>query len=428
MTAFAILYLMLATGFFTFGSLTLGFTEQVGTQTCASYDHDAANIVVECDSSLETIHKDIADDQEGDSALTADDDDWILDANVLVGEGATLTLDTKGSWLRIMNAHGIIIDGGRLNINNSRVTSWSEEGDVINQNSEGTNERAFIQIRDSDGVLITHSEFGYLGYNDPGKRGFDVFGEPSSNIQIINSEFHHMWMAFYSREASDIVVNGSEYHHNVKYALDPHTGTNHMLITNNHLHHNPIGVICSFDCSDIVIEENVVHDNSKSGIFLSRNMYDSIVRNNTVYGEVIGIIVSESPNNEIVDNKIHASERGISLFNPINPDDGETEDNIIHNNTITGAEWGIAAIRSQDNVLENNDFSYVEFEYYMTDDSAIIIQNQTFNDYEIRGSGGTNVVEIADSGIVSMEDEINDSNSDSVREQLTHDILVVDSR
>lgn len=417
---------MLATGVFTFGPLTIGLTEQVDTQTCASYDHTTASIVIECDSSLETIYKDIADDQEGDSALTADDDDWILDADILVGEGATLTLDTKGSWLKIMDAHGIIIDAGRLNINSSRVTSWSEGG-VIDQNSEGTNERAFIQIRDSDEVLITHSEFGYLGYNDPGKRGFDVFGEPSRNIQIINSEFHHMWMAFYSREASNIVVNGSEYHHNVKYALDPHTRTNHMNITNNHLHHNPIGVICSFDCSDILIEGNEVHSNSKSGIFLSRNMYDSVVRNNTVYDEVIGIIVSESPNNEIVDNKIHASERGISLFNPTNPDDGETEDNIIHNNVITGAEWGIAAIRSQDNVLENNDFSDVEFEYYMTDDSSIIIQNQTFNDYEIRGSRGTNVVEIADSGIVSIEDEVLDSDSDSIRERLTRDILTVDS-
>jgi hypothetical protein len=262
MIAFATLQIMLATGFFTFVPLTVGF-EQVVTRTCASYDHDTAIIVVECDASLETIYRDVEDDQGSDSALTANDDDWILDADILVEGNATLTVDTNSSWLKIMDAHGIIIDDGRLNINNSRITSWSDEGSAIDQNSEGTNERAFIQIRYSDGVLITHSEFGYLGYNDPGKRGFDVFGEPSRNIQIINSEFHHMWMAFYSREASDIVVNGSEYHHNVKYALDPHTGTNHMMITNNHLHHNPIGVICSFDCSDILIEGNEVHDNSK---------------------------------------------------------------------------------------------------------------------------------------------------------------------
>jgi parallel beta-helix repeat protein len=201
-----------------------------------------------------------------------------------------------------------------------------------------------------------------------------------------------------------------------------------MMITNNHLHHNPIGVICSLDCSDILIEGNEVHDNSKAGIFLSRNMYDSVVRNNTVYDEVIGIIVSESPNNTIVDNKIHASESGISLINPVNPDDGETENNIIHNNTITGAELGIAAIRSQDNVLENNDFSDVEFEYYVTLDSSLIIQNQTFNGYEIKGSIGTNMVEIADSGIVSIGDEVQDSGSDSIRERLTHDTLTVDSQ
>lgn len=427
MMASFILQLILVAGF-TLVPFAVTFAQESDKQTCASYDHDIETIIVECDSSLETIYRDIADDQKGDSALTTNGNEWILDADMLVNNGATLTIDTRGLWLKIMETHGIIIDDGKLNVNNSRITSWSGEGQEIDQNLQGSNERAFVQIKDSDGVSITYSEFGYLGYNDPGKRGFDVFGEPSRNITIANSRFHHMWMAFYSREASDIIVNGSEYHDNVKYALDPHTGTNHMVITNNHLHHNPIGVICSLACSDIIIEANQVHDNSKAGIFLSRNMFDSLVRNNTVYNEVIGIVVSESPDNEITGNKIHASERGISLFNPDNPDDGETEDNIIHHNLISGAEQGIAAIRSQDNVLENNEFANVEFEYYMIDGSSITIRNQTFNDHEIRGVRGINIVEIEDSGTVFVGDDIQDSDTDSIREQLSHDTLIIDSQ
>ncbi|MEW6604377.1 MAG: right-handed parallel beta-helix repeat-containing protein [Thermoproteota archaeon] len=428
MRAFFILQLILGAGFFTLVPFAATFAQESDTHTCASYDRETETILVECNSRLETIYRDIADNQDGDSALTTNGSEWILDADMLVNDGATLTIDTGGAWLKIMDAHGITIDDGKLNVNNSRITSWSGEGEEINQNLDGSNERAFIQIKDSDGVLITYSEFGYLGYNDPGKRGFDVFGEPSRNITIANSRFHHMWMAFYSREASDIIVNGSEYHDNVKYALDPHTGTNHMVVTNNYLHHNPIGVICSLDCSDIIIEDNQIHNNSKAGIFLSRNMFDSLVRNNTVYNEVIGIIVSESPGNEIVGNKIHASEIGISLFNPDNPDDGETKDNIIHNNFISRAEQGIAAIRSQDNVLENNDFVDIEFEYYMTDGSSITIRNQTFDDHEIRGVSGTNIVEIEDSGTVLVGDNDHDSDTDSIREQLNRDTLIIDSQ
>jgi poly(beta-D-mannuronate) C5 epimerase len=383
---------------------------------------------VKCDANLATIYSDISDDHGGTDVLTTNGREWILNANILVVNNATLKIDTAGSWLKIMGSHGIIIDGGKLNVNNSSITSWSSEGKEIRQNPDGSIERAFMRIKDSEGVLIADSEFSYLGYNEPGKRGFDAFGEPSHNITIVNSKFHHMWMAFYSREAYDIIVNGSEYYDNVKYALDPHTRTNDMVITNNHIHHNPIGVICSLDCSNILIEENQIHDNDKSGIFLSRNMHDSIIRNNTIYDEVIGIIVSESQGNLITENKIQAIERGISLSSPTNPDDGVTKDNIVCNNSISEAEYGIAAVRSQDNILESNEFADVEFEYYLTRGSSMTIRNQTFDEYEIKGERGTNVIKIEDSGTVVIgDDAVHDSDIASFNQQLNRDTLVIDS-
>ncbi|HXG07705.1 MAG TPA: right-handed parallel beta-helix repeat-containing protein [Nitrososphaera sp.] len=410
--------------------LTEGFGQQRSdSQACASYSIDRKTILVECDASIETIQEDIADERGADSALAANGTEWILNADILVVNGATLTIDTAGSRLKIMGAHGIIIDGGRLHINNSVITSWSVEGQEIGQTSDGSIERAFVRIKESHGVFISNSEFGYLGYNEPGKRGFDVFGEPSRNITIVSSKFHHMWMAFYSSGASDIIINGNEYYDNVKYALDPHTGTTDMVIVNNHLHHNPIGVICSLDCRNILIEENRIHDNIKTAIFLSRNMHNSVVRNNTIYDETVGIIVSESRDNEITENKIEAIERGISLFSPTNPDDGVTRNNIVRNNSITGAERGIASVRSQDNVLENNGFTAVGSEYYMSRGSSITIRNQTFDSYEIEGERGTNVIRIEDSGTILIGDgEVYDTNMVAFNEELNYDTLVVDSR
>jgi poly(beta-D-mannuronate) C5 epimerase len=413
-----------------FSPFDMTFAQQSDNQTCTSYDHDTNTILVECDSDLDSIYTDIADDRGETSVLMTNGSEWILDANMYVTNGSTLTIDTAGSWLKITDSQGIIIDGGRLNVHNSTITSWSSEnGGEIGQNPFGSDERAFVRIRESDAVLIKNSELRYLGYNEPGKRGFDVFGEPSHNITILNSKFHQMWMAFYSREASDILVNGSEFYDNVKYALDPHTGTNHMVITNNHLHHNPIGVICSFDCSHIVIEGNHVHDNRKSGIFLSRGTHDSIIRNNTVYNEVTGILVSESQENEITGNKIEASKRGISLFSPQNPDDGITSDNIVHDNSIRGAEHGIATIRSHDNIVENNEFAGVEFEYYLTRGSSIIIRNQTFDEHEIRGERGTNVARIEDSGTLLIGDKVvYDTNIVGFYKHLSRDTLIIDSQ
>src|SRR5690606_35373874 len=99
--------------------------QQSDTQTCASYDSETNTILVECDANLNTIYTNIADDRGENSALTTNSTEWILNADMLVGNGASLTIDTVGSWLKIVDSHGIIIDGGKLNVNNSRITSWS---------------------------------------------------------------------------------------------------------------------------------------------------------------------------------------------------------------------------------------------------------------------------------------------------------------
>jgi parallel beta-helix repeat protein len=188
--------------------------------------------------------------------------------------------------------------------------------------------------------------------------------------------------------------------------VDPHSGTHDMNITNNWVHHNPIGVICSVNCHNILIEGNKVENNIRAGIFFSRNMSDSIARNNQIYNATSGIIVSESANNHIYDNTIEAAtSEGILLFNPAEPDDGLTEDNLIYNNTILSSATGINATRSYDNILENILFSNItSSEYLLTRNSSIIIVDRDFDNVLIAegGSATDNLVEIAYSGIVEV--------------------------
>src|SRR5215213_4045252 len=394
--------------------------------SCIDYDAAENTIAIDCDASFLDVVQSINDpgileeleeEEEGSQ--------YLLKANLEVDDGVTFSM-TPGDglqYLKIADGNGIIVYG-KIQIAGVKITSWdTETNSPIFQTITGSIPRAFINLRGSEGGSIQDSEISHLGYNVSERRGFDLFGDgPSHDLEIRGSEFHNMWFAFFSNRAYNIVVDGNEYHHNIKYALDPHTGTYNMNITNNWLHHNPIGAICSLNCYNILVEGNVIHHNSDYGIFFSRNMHDSIARNNQIYNVTTGIMVSESPNNQIYNNTIEAAtSQGIRLQNPELPDDGGfTEDNLVYNNTIISSGEGIGATRSHDNILENNRFSDIESgEYLLSGNSGIIIRGQNFDNTLIAedGSATENLVEIVDSGTIEVTEVANDGGEDLVDEE-----------
>ena len=385
---------------------------------CISYQAGVNTITITCDASFLDVVQAINDpgilqQEQGGQ--------YILNANLAVNDGVTFEMTSSNGdnlqYLKIAGANGIIVYG-KILINGVKITSWDIlDNDLIQQDMNGTIPRGYIQFAASEGAEIINSEFGYLGDIEPGRRGFDLFGEgPSHDMLIRGSKFHNMWMAFYSNGAYNITVDGNEYYNNIKYALDPHTGTYDMNITNNWLHHNPIGAICSDDCYNVLIEGNLAEHNSNAGIFLSRNMTDSIARNNNVYNSSTGILVSESSNNQIYNNTIEgATEEGILLFTPDIPDDGVTEGNVVYDNVISDSESGIRSTISQDNILENNTFDDIESsEYLLSGNSSMIIRGQDFDDTSISedGSATENIVEIVDSGIIEVREEDGDDDDD----------------
>jgi parallel beta-helix repeat protein len=409
-------------------SLTLISTQQVqftdASTACVGYQSGVNTITITCDASFLDVVQAINDpeilEQEEQGGQ------YILKANLEVADGVNFEMTSNGDglqYLKVAGENGIIVHG-RILINGVIITSWDVSNEeVIQQDMNGTIRRGYVQFAASEGSQIINSEFGYLGDIEPGRRGFDLFGEgPSHDMVIRGSKFHDMWFAFYSREAYNITVDGNEYYNNIKYALDPHTITHDMVITNNWLHDNPIGAICSDRCYDILIEGNLVEDTTDIGIFFSRNMTDSIARNNHVINARVGILVSESPNNQIYNNTIEeATSQGIRLLNPDVTDDGVTEGNIVYNNVISSSEDGIAAARSQNNIVENTTFSDIESsEYHLSGNSALTIRGQQFDDALVSGEAEEeddqatedqateNVVEIVGSGTIEVTGGAND--------------------
>jgi mannuronan 5-epimerase len=395
--------------------------------SCIDYDAAENTITIDCDASFLDVVQAINDPDILEELEEEEEEggQYLLKANLEVDDGVTfsMTPDDGLQYLKIADANGIIVYG-KIQIAGVKITSWdTETNSPIFQTITGSIPRAFINLRGSEGGSIQDSEISHLGYSGSGRRGFDLFGDgPSHDLEIRGSEFHNMWFAFFSNRAYNIVVDGNEYHHNIKYALDPHTGTYNMNITNNWLHHNPIGAICSLNCYNILVEGNVIHHNTDYGIFFSRNMHDSIARNNQIYNVTTGIMVSESPNNQIYNNTIEAAtSQGIRLQNPELPDDGGfTEDNLVYNNTIISSGEGIGATRSHDNILENNRFSDIESgEYLLSGNSDIIIRGQNFDNILIaeEGSATENLVEIVDSGTIEVTEVANDGGEDLVDEE-----------
>src|ERR687898_670478 len=395
-------------------------TAEAGEGECIDYESTENTIAINCNASFLDVVQTI-DDPE--TLENLGDGEYILNANLEVADDVTFEMtsneDYDLQYLKIAGANGIIVHG-RILIDGVKITSWdASSNDVVQQDKDGSVGRGYIQFDASEGSEIINSEFAYLGYNELGRRGFDLHGEgtsrfgygPSSDMVIRDSKFHHMWRAFYSTGAYNITIDGNEYHHNLNYAVDPHSGTHDMNITNNWVHHNPIGIICSVNCYNILIEGNKEENNIRAGIYFSRNMSDSVAWNNQIYNATSGIIVSESSNNQIYDNTIEAvTSEGILLFNPPEQDDGLAEDNLVYNNTIIDSENGISATRSHDNILENILFSNItSSEYLLTLNSSIVIVDRDFDNALIAegGSATDNLVEIAYSGTIEVT-EVND--------------------
>src|SRR5215213_3450988 len=393
---------------------------EAGEGECIDYESSDNTITINCNASFLDVVQTISD---SDIIENLENGEYLLSANLEVADGVTFEMTSSGDnlqYLKIAGENGIIVYG-KILIDGVIITSWDDsEDEVIQQDMNGTIPRGYIQFAASEGAQILNSEFGYLGFVEPGRRGFDLLGGggPSHDMLIRSSKFHDMWMAFYSNGAYNITVDGSEYYNNIKYSLDPHTTTHHMNITNNWIHDNPIGVICSDRCWDILIEGNLIQDTDNAAIFFSRNMYDSIARDNHVINAETGILLSESPNNQIYNNTIEgATGEGIRLLNPELSDDGVTEGNLVYDNAISDSRDGVSASRSQNNIVENITLSdnIESSEYRLLADSSLIIRGQHFDNALITGDDSVtgNLVEIIGSGTIQViEGEVDEDDDE----------------
>jgi len=309
---------------------------------------------------------------------------WLLNANLTIDNGSTLTIDPKDTmWLKIITdgktlAYGIHIYGS-LKIDSVKVTSWNPETNyygISNGSREssgpstkscGSNctiaqkdllthhgaPRPYIRIesRATGTTNITNSYLGYLGYEGGwGKKTSGLYYNAGHGSIIRNNEIDNLYFGFYSVNVGHIVIENNRIHNSGHYGIDPHTGTHDMIIRNNTVYHNNgTAIICSVNCYNITFENNEVYGNNGAGITFSRNTTHSVANNNYIHDQIKPIEVSKSHNNEVYNNKIsNTNTAGISLI-------GDSSENKIYNNTIINSQEGLSVNdTSTNNTIYNN--------------------------------------------------------------------------
>jgi mannuronan 5-epimerase len=309
---------------------------------------------------------------------------WLLNANLTIDKGSTLTIDPNDTtWLKIITdgktlAYGIHIYGS-LKIDSVKVTSWNPETNyygISNGSREssgpstaacGSNctiaqkdllthhgaPRPYIRIesRATGTTNITNSYLGYLGYEGGwGKKTSGLYYNAGHGSIIRNSEIDNLYFGFYSVNVGHIVIENNRIHNSGHYGIDPHTGTHDMIIRNNTVYHNNgTAIICSVNCYNITYENNKVYDNNGAGITFSRNTTHSVAKNNYIHNQIKPIEVSKSHNNEVYNNMIsNTNTSGISLI-------GDSSENKIYNNTIINSQRGLSINdTSTNNTIYNN--------------------------------------------------------------------------
>jgi parallel beta-helix repeat protein len=280
--------------------------------------------------------------------------EWVLEANLHIEDDAALLITAPDvRWLKLYSDEDdfiwIKVLGGRLDLTGVCVSSWDPTGPSVDENYKDG--RSFVLAREGAHMEIRQSELRYLGYAADESYGL-AWRQAGTTGLIIDSHLAHNYYGLYTYEVSDLIIRGNEVHHNVRYGIDPHTGSNRLLIENNIAHHNgKHGIILAESCSASVIRNNQSFHNGLHGIVLYQDSNHNLVENNIVYANGLqGININDAAENMIVDNVVFDNqETGIGIGQ-------DSEENVILDNTVySNREDGIYLYSdAEKNILRGN--------------------------------------------------------------------------
>jgi parallel beta-helix repeat protein len=260
--------------------------------------------------------------------------EWLLGADLAVLPGTSVQITAPTArWLKLLSTAGryasVKAFGGNIDVSGTCITSWDPaKGTVDTESNDG---RGFLLARDGAQMTIDHAEIRYLGHGEVESYGLSWRTEGTGG-KITDSLVSHNYFGLYSYEVGGLVVADNEFHDNILYGIDPHTGSHNLTIERNVVHDNgKHGIILAEDCVDSVIRDNVVYRNNHHGIVLYlRSNRNTVEGNDSFANAAQGINLNEANDNVIRDNRVYDNtESGIGVTQT-------SQNNVVEDNQSRG--------------------------------------------------------------------------------------------
>jgi parallel beta-helix repeat protein len=244
--------------------------------------------------------------------------EWLLGASITVLPGASLEVSAPDvRWLKMASSPGEAVAirafGGGVAVEGTCITSWDEDARRVDDDTGDG--RSYLLARDGATMTVDRAEIRFLGSGDVESYGLSWRTEGTTG-SITGSVVSHLYYGLYSYEVNGLQVLDNEFHDNVLYGIDPHTGSSGLAIERNVVHHNgKHGLILAEHCVDSVIRDNVVYANQHHGIVMYLGSDGNLIEGNESFGNAAqGININESHDNMIRGNKVYDNgQSGVGL-------------------------------------------------------------------------------------------------------------------
>ncbi len=212
-----------------------------------------------------------------------------------------------------------LIMAGRLWVDDAEIIGTERGRPAVFRSPERF--RPYVLVRGGGRAVIRNSRLLHLGYAASHSYGLSFSAHeaagslaPPGGI-IAHSQMIDLWYGFYSWGAADVVLLDNRFRANIRYGIDPHDGSRHLVIARNRVWgtRRGHGIILSRRVTGSVIVGNAVSDNRGSGIVLDRKSHRNRVDGNRVWrngGD--GIVLYESDGVQVTRNRVEGN-RGVGI-------------------------------------------------------------------------------------------------------------------
>lgn len=326
-----------------------------------------------------------------------------------------VTLDCQGyAVIGNRTGHGVYINGySATNIRNCTISNWSYPVEAFNSpflrlENDRINSSVFATLiqEGSDNATIADSTFS--GGTEGGIFLLRVKGTSVLRSQVTGATLAGIEV----REANDTIIAGCNISGNTQAGIFLHNFTRRTRAENNTVSGNGLNGVEIMQSQDSIIRFNDIRYSAADGVYVySGSSGNEIGHNNITGGQNAGIRIKNSQDNTVIGNRIVDNTENSAIL--VYSTGGTASGNRVIGNTLINVDFGLDVETTQDILLENNTITGAE------NDAIFIwdVTNVTFRNINI--SDTKDLDEYASyKGTIYHED---------VRNSLFEDILIKDS-